>query len=122
MGLYPNEQGGFACLVYQQGRHCSSDRYSGTVSGAGPIEKERCRQSMHKHMQQYDACTWDEDVMLFELMQLAFCLNEVHLNQGFKCNSKLNIYKCHSYVFTYTAGLGWFVMHETSTDGKVAFF
>jgi len=63
---------GVACLVDQQGRHCSSDRYSGMDSEAGPIEKERCWQSIHKHMQQYDARTWQEDVMLFELMELAF--------------------------------------------------
>ena len=113
---------GFACLVDQQGRHCSSDRYSGTVSGAGPIEKEWCRQSIHKHMQQNDAWTWHEDVMLFELMQLVFKMNEVHLNQGFKCNSKLSSYICHLYVFTYTACISWFVMHETGTDGKIAFF
>ena len=57
-----------------------------------------------------------------ELMQLAFYLDEVHLNQEFKCNSKLSLYKCHSYVFTYTEGLGWFVMHETGTDGQIEFF
>ena len=26
------------------------------------------------------------------------------------------------YVFTYTAGLGWFLMHENGTDRKIAFF
>ena len=39
------------------GGHCSSDRYSRTLSGAGPIEEERCRKSntsicnimMHEH-------------------------------------------------------------------------
>ena len=71
VGLYRNEQGGFSCLVDQQEGHCSSDRYSGTLPGAGPIEKEQCRQSKHKHMQQYDAWTWHEDVMWFVLMHLA---------------------------------------------------
>ena len=43
--------------------------------------------------------------------------NGAYLNQGFKCNSKLKHFKCPLCVFIYTAGLGWFVMHETSTDG-----
>ena len=43
------------------------------------------------------------DVMLFELMHLAFNLEEVHLNQRFKCNFNLSPFKCHKCVFIYTA-------------------
>ena len=68
-------------------------------------------------MQQYDAWIWHEYVMYFEPMHLAFNLEEIHLNQSFKCNSDLSPYICHLYVFTYTVGISWFVMHETSTDG-----
>ena len=57
VGLYRNEQGGFACLVDQHGGHSFIDSHSRTDSGAGPIEKEQCRQSipnicnnmMHEH-------------------------------------------------------------------------
>ena len=80
VGFYRNEQGG--CLPGKSTREALLHRQVlWNVSGAGPIEKERCQQSKHKHMQHNDACTWHEDVMLFELMQLVFRLNEVHFNQ-----------------------------------------
>ena len=68
--------------------HCSSDRYSGTPPGVEPIEKKRCRQSIHKQMQQNDAGTWHVQMLVFGLMQDATKLVEAHLNPRFKCNSK----------------------------------
>ena len=54
--------------------------------------------------------------MLFELMQLAFIwLKSFESRIQMQLQVKSHI--CHLYVFTYTAGLGWFVMHETGTDG-----
>ena len=44
-------------------------------------------------------------------------LVEFHLNQGFKCNSKISIFKCHLSVFIYSVGITSFVMHEDGTDG-----
>ena len=58
-----------------------------------------------------------EYVMCFEPMHLAFNLEEIHLNQRFKCNSNISPFKCHKCVFIYTACIGWFVMHENGTDG-----
>jgi len=53
-----NKGGRGVCLPGRStGRHCSLDRYSGTVSGAGPIEKDGadnqyssiCDNMMHEH-------------------------------------------------------------------------
>ena len=55
MGLYRYDQM-VGCLPGKTTREALLHRQVlWNVSGAGPIEKERCRQSIHNHMQQYDA-------------------------------------------------------------------
>ena len=106
-------KGGFACLVDQQG---GTAPQTGTLEHSPEQDLSRrngvdnqntiiCNNMMHEY------------VMCFEPMHLAFNLEEIHLNQRFKCNSNLSPYICHLYVFTYTVAISWFVMHETSTDG-----
>ena len=92
MGLYRNEQGGFACLALlkialslhqcQRSQRRSSVYREGTFTGKqGRTQSMRCNNMMHDHDM---ATCW-----CFELMQLATKLNEVGLNPKFK--SKLHM-------------------------------
>ena len=79
------------------GGHCSTDRYSGSVSEAGPIEKERCQNQTQAY-----AIIWCMNMawVCDEIWANATSihLHDVHLNQSFKCNSKISSYKCHSCI------------------------
>ena len=48
--------------------------------------------------------------------------NGAHLNQGFKCNSKLKHFKCPLFVLSKTEDKRCSNMHENGTDGFLEFF
>ena len=73
-------------------------------------------------MQQYDAWRWHfKDAMICPNAS-SINLVEVHMNQGFICKPQIKYITCHYYVFTYTASISWFFMHETGINGFLAFF
>ena len=124
VGLYRNEQGGFACLALlkitlslhqcQRSHHRYNVYRGGTNTGK---HRGNTINAMHNMMH---AMTWQYAVIWANAS--SYDLNEVGLNTWFKFQLHIWLFKCPSFVLSKTEDKHCSNMHENGIDGFLEIF
>ena len=124
VGLYRNEQGGFACLallkIALSLHQCQRSHHRYHVYREGTIP---ATQKGTQSMQCTIWCmimTWQNECVWANATNNR--LNEVGLNTRFKFKLHMWLFKCHWIDLCYTAAISCSNMHENGTDGFLEFF
>ena len=124
VGLYRNEQGGFACLALlkialslhqcQRSHRRNIVYWEGTdTDNKEEIQSMQCTIWCMLMTWQYE-CVWAN--------ALSYDLNEVGLNTWFKFQLHIWLFKCPLFVLSKTEDKHCSNMHENGTDGFLEFF
>ena len=124
VGLYQNEQGGFACLALLKITlslhqcHRSHCRYHVYRKGQSPANTEETWS-----MQCTIWCMlWHGNMNVFWANAPSYDLNEIGLNTWFKFQLHIWLFKCPLFVLSKTEDKHCSNMHENGTDGFLEFF
>ena len=124
VGLYRNEQGGFACLALLK----IIQFFIGVIDhivGTSSTGREQIPATKKKYNQcnaQYYACSWHGNMNVFWANATSNRLDEIGLNTRFKFKLHMWLFKCHLIDLCQTAAISCSNMHENGTDGFLEFF
>ena len=119
MGLYRNEQGGFACLallkIALSLHQCQRSQRQNIVYREGTSTDKQRRNTINAMHNMMHAMTWQYDVICANATKTR--LNEVGLNPRFKLKLHMWIFICHLFDLPKTVVISCYNMHENGTDG-----